>query len=221
MRLVEAGSDAEVARRPHGHHTTVVVHVDVEQRAAALHLGPLLSEAERRYLTCDATCEVWFDRDGVVFGAGRAPPPDQPAASPRARAPRSHVCGSGLWCHPRFARTPYPALGKRRSHRVVQPGTGMSLSPPAAPSRRYHHHRTRRRSHRHRQRRPTTQCRIARASAEPSPNRGGTLPRAHRRARRLVVVPTLPAAATTDIQLGWLPGSVITGTVSKLKQVGA
>lgn len=72
MRLVEAGWDAEVARRPHGHNTTVVVHVDVEQRAAALHLGPLLSDAERRYLACDATCEVWFERDGEVIGAGRA-----------------------------------------------------------------------------------------------------------------------------------------------------
>ena len=72
MRLVEAGWDAEAARRPHGHHTTVVAHVDVEQRAAALHLGPLLTEAERRYLTCDATCEVWFERDGEVIGAGRA-----------------------------------------------------------------------------------------------------------------------------------------------------
>jgi hypothetical protein len=72
MRLVEAGWDAEVARRPHGHHTTVVVHVDVEQRAAALHLGPLLTEADRRYLTCDATCEVWFERHGEVIGAGRA-----------------------------------------------------------------------------------------------------------------------------------------------------
>ena len=72
MRLVEAGWDAEAARRPHGHHTTVVVHVDVEQRAAALHLGPLLTEAERRYLTCDATCEVWFERHGEVIGAGRA-----------------------------------------------------------------------------------------------------------------------------------------------------
>jgi hypothetical protein len=72
MRLVEAGWDAEAARRPHGHHTTVVVHVDVEQRAAALHLGPLLSEPERRYLMCDATCEVWFERDGEVIGAGRA-----------------------------------------------------------------------------------------------------------------------------------------------------
>ena len=72
MRLVAAGWDAEAARRPHGQHTTVVVHVDAQQRAAALHLGPLLSDAERRYLTCDATCEVWFERDGQVIGAGRA-----------------------------------------------------------------------------------------------------------------------------------------------------
>jgi hypothetical protein len=72
LRLVEAGWDAEAARRPHGHHTTVVVHVDVEQRAAALHLGPLLTEAERHYLTCDATCEVWFERNGEVIGSGRA-----------------------------------------------------------------------------------------------------------------------------------------------------
>jgi hypothetical protein len=71
MRLVEAGWDAEAARRPHGQHTTVVVHIDVEERAAALHLGPLLSDAERRYLTCDATCEVWFERHGEVIGAGR------------------------------------------------------------------------------------------------------------------------------------------------------
>ncbi|SPM37465.1 HNH endonuclease domain-containing protein [Mycobacterium rhizamassiliense] len=72
MHLVEAGWDAEAAGRPHGQHTTVVVHLDVEQRAAAMHLGPLLSDADRRYLTCDATCEVWFERDGEVIGAGRA-----------------------------------------------------------------------------------------------------------------------------------------------------
>ncbi len=47
------------------------MHVDVKDRVAALHLGPLLSESERRYLTCDATCEVWFQRDGQVIGAGR------------------------------------------------------------------------------------------------------------------------------------------------------
>jgi hypothetical protein len=72
MRLVETGWDAEVARRPHGHHTTVVMHLDVKERAAALHLGPLLSEADRRFLDCDATCEVWFERDGQVIGSGRA-----------------------------------------------------------------------------------------------------------------------------------------------------
>jgi len=71
MRLVEAGWDAEAARRPHGLHTTVVIHVDVAQRAAALHLGPVLSDADRRYLSCDASCEVWFERDGEVIGAGR------------------------------------------------------------------------------------------------------------------------------------------------------
>ncbi|MCT7657241.1 HNH endonuclease signature motif containing protein [Mycobacterium deserti] len=72
MSLVEAGWDAEVARRPHGQHTTVVVHVDVEKRIGALHLGPLLSNADRQYLTCDATCEVWFERDGQPLGAGRS-----------------------------------------------------------------------------------------------------------------------------------------------------
>jgi hypothetical protein len=72
LSLVEAGWDTEAARRPHGQHTTVVVHVDVQARAAALHLGPLLSDAERQYLTCDSTCEVWFERDGRPIGAGRA-----------------------------------------------------------------------------------------------------------------------------------------------------
>ncbi|PXX13192.1 HNH endonuclease signature motif containing protein [Mycolicibacterium moriokaense] len=72
MHLVDAGWDAEVARRPHGQHTTVVVHLDVKDNAAQLHLGPLLTDAERRYLTCDATCEVWFERDGQPIGAGRA-----------------------------------------------------------------------------------------------------------------------------------------------------
>ncbi|OBI67802.1 HNH endonuclease signature motif containing protein [Mycobacterium sp. E796] len=71
MRLVAAGWDAEAARRPHAQHTTVVVHLDVERRVGGLHLGPLLSDAERQYLTCDATCEVWFERDGRPLGAGR------------------------------------------------------------------------------------------------------------------------------------------------------
>ncbi|BBY57266.1 HNH endonuclease signature motif containing protein [Mycolicibacterium sarraceniae] len=71
MSLVEAGWDTDVARRAHGQRTTVVVHVDVEQRVAALHLGPLLTDGDRQYLTCDATCEVWFEHDGQPIGAGR------------------------------------------------------------------------------------------------------------------------------------------------------
>src|SRR5690242_9853334 len=76
MGLVEAGWDTEVARRPHGQHTTVVVHVDLDtdgdKPLAALHLGPVLTDEERRYLLCDARCEVWFQRAGQPIGAGRA-----------------------------------------------------------------------------------------------------------------------------------------------------
>ncbi|MCP9276861.1 HNH endonuclease signature motif containing protein [Mycolicibacterium arenosum] len=72
MSLVDAGWDADVERRPHGQRTTVAVHLDLDQRLASLHLGPLLSDEERRYLLCDATCEVWFERAGRVIGTGRA-----------------------------------------------------------------------------------------------------------------------------------------------------
>ncbi|AKS31952.1 HNH endonuclease signature motif containing protein [Mycolicibacterium goodii] len=72
MNLVEAGWDTDVARRPHGQHTAVAVHLDLDKKVAALHLGPLLSDDERRFLTCDATCEVWFERRGHVVGTGRA-----------------------------------------------------------------------------------------------------------------------------------------------------
>jgi hypothetical protein len=71
LSLVRAGWDTDVAARPHGHRTTVVVHVDVDKQIAALHLGPLLSDDDRQYLTCDATCEVWFQRAGHVIGSGR------------------------------------------------------------------------------------------------------------------------------------------------------
>ncbi|WKG03723.1 HNH endonuclease signature motif containing protein [Mycolicibacterium sp. HK-90] len=75
MSLVEAGWDTEAARRPHAQHTTVAVHVDLDKDGgtpvASLHLGPVLTDEERRYLLCDATCEVWFERHGQPIGAGR------------------------------------------------------------------------------------------------------------------------------------------------------
>ena len=70
-RLLEAGWDTDVTRRPHGQRITVVVHLDVTDKLASLHLGPLFSDADRRYLTCDATCEAWFERDGQPIGSGR------------------------------------------------------------------------------------------------------------------------------------------------------
>jgi len=72
MSLIEAGWDADVARRPHGQHTTVVVHLDIERDTAALHLGPLLSDEDRAYLLCDATGELWLERNGQPIGAGRS-----------------------------------------------------------------------------------------------------------------------------------------------------
>ncbi|MEH3139987.1 MAG: DUF222 domain-containing protein [Mycobacterium kyogaense] len=72
LRLVHMSWDAEASARPHGQRTTVVLHVDVADKLAALHLGPVLPESDRRYLTCDATCEVWFRRDGRVIGASRS-----------------------------------------------------------------------------------------------------------------------------------------------------
>lgn len=46
MSLIEAGWDVDVQRRPHGQHTTVVVHLDVEHDTAALHLCSLLTDED-------------------------------------------------------------------------------------------------------------------------------------------------------------------------------
>ncbi|OMC37335.1 hypothetical protein A5740_04940 [Mycobacterium sp. GA-1841] len=71
MSLVIAGWDTDVAARPHGQHTSVIVHADADKPAAWLHMGPLLTDDERQYLLCDATCEVWLQRHGQPIGAGR------------------------------------------------------------------------------------------------------------------------------------------------------
>ena len=118
MSLIEAGWDADVARRPHGQRTTVVVHLDVNDRIAQLHLGPLLSDAERRYLTCDATCEVWFHRDGQAIGAGRSTRTINRRLR-RALEYRHRTCAvPGCGATRGSARPPHPALGRRRAHRT-------------------------------------------------------------------------------------------------------
>jgi len=71
VRMCQHSLDAEAHLRPHGHRTTVVLHLDVETEVGQLHLGPALTEAERRYLSCDAKFEVWFERDGTPIGCAR------------------------------------------------------------------------------------------------------------------------------------------------------
>ncbi|WP_264020564.1 HNH endonuclease signature motif containing protein [Mycolicibacterium setense] len=75
MSLIEAGWDTESAHRPHGQHTTVIVHLnldsDGDKPVASLHLGPLLTDEERQYLLCEATLEAWFERHGQPIGVGR------------------------------------------------------------------------------------------------------------------------------------------------------
>ncbi|ORB42830.1 hypothetical protein BST41_09240, partial [Mycolicibacterium porcinum] len=55
-----------------GQHTTVAVHLNLTDRIAALHLGPVLSDEERQYLLCDAICEVWLERHGQPISVGRS-----------------------------------------------------------------------------------------------------------------------------------------------------
>lgn len=47
------------------------MHLDLDTQIGSLHLGPALTEAERRYLSCAATYEVWFERNGQPIGCGR------------------------------------------------------------------------------------------------------------------------------------------------------
>ncbi len=71
MRLVEHGWDADATARPHSQHTTVVLHLDLDRQLGLLHRGPALSEAERRYLSCDSLVETWFEKNGEPIGCGR------------------------------------------------------------------------------------------------------------------------------------------------------
>ena len=151
LRLIETGWDAEAARRPHGQRTTVIVHVDVEDRVAALHLGPLLSDADRRYLTCDATCEVWF--------APRRPPHRRRAQHPHRRPAARRRWSTGT------AAAQSRAAGPPAACTPTTSGTGRTAAPPnwptwccSAPI--------------------TTGCTTAAASPSPAPPTGSSSPTA-------------------------------------------
>ena len=202
MSLVEAGWDTEVARRPHGQRTTVVMHLDVEHRAAALHLGPLLSR--RRTPVPDVRCHlrglVRTSRPGHRLGAGD--PTDQPPAAPCTRAPRPHLRGARAAGPPAVCTPTTSGTGKTAaspscstwcwSARITTGCTiGASSPSPDPPITSWS---------------PTPAGRplergIAGPPSDHTPTRGRTLPRTHRRTRRLVVVPALPTTTTTVEQL--------------------
>ncbi len=95
--------------------------------------------------TCswDTTCGVWFRRDGQSIGASRTTRTIDRRLRRALEYRHPGLCGTGLLGHPRPARPPHPALGRRRPHRAGQPRAAVPLSSPAAPPRRHHHHRTR------------------------------------------------------------------------------
>ena len=66
-RLAERSLDAEAAARPHSRRTRVLLHLDIDTKIGQLHGGPILNDAARRFLTCDATWQAVYERDGIAF----------------------------------------------------------------------------------------------------------------------------------------------------------
>ena len=224
MQLIETGWDAEATRRPHGQCTTVVVHLDVAQRRAALHLGPLLSDVDRGYLSCDATCEAWFERDGQLIGAGRTTRVINRRLR-RALQYRDRTCV-------------VPGCGATRglhAHHIHHWEDGgateldnlVPLSPPRPPPRHHHHQRARRQSRRQRPHRPRTAPRITGTPTNPTPTRSIALPGTQRRTRPMVVVrplptphyqtPTSTATTGTETQTRWSIKKLVHTTQSPTK----
>ena len=169
MSLIEAGWDTDVAHRPHGQHTTVVVHLDVEHDTAALHLGPLLTDDERRLLLCDATCEIWLQRHGQPIGAGHTTRQIsrrlRRALEHRDRCCRVPGCGATRGLHAHHIRH-WEDGGPTELDNLVL------LCP--------HHHRPRAPADRHRQRGTTTHRRVAGSPTNHTTTRRPAVPRTDR-----------------------------------------
>ena len=146
MRLVEAGWDAEAARGRWA-DTTWTYHVDVEPRAAALHLGPLPGRAPN----ADTSPVMPPVKSGsnVESPSGWSEQPAQikPAAAPRPRAARPHVRGPRLRRHPAVCVPTTSGTGKTRPQGSTALDSG-GRTPSACTTGDDHDHRTRRPSYR-------------------------------------------------------------------------
>ncbi|MCW2558445.1 MAG: hypothetical protein JWP55_2409, partial [Mycobacterium sp.] len=134
------------------------------------------------YLTCEATCEVWFERAGQVIGSGRA----TRTVSRRLRRVLEHRdrccvvpgCGATRGLHAHHIR-----------HWEDGGLTELDNLVLVCPTRHRAHHRgviTRQ----------TADGGIPGPSPDHTPTHDQTLSRTYRGTRRLVVVPTLPTPTT-------------------------
>ena len=71
LRMADRSLSAEHTERPAHPRATVLVHLELDQPVARVHMGPFLAEAERRLLTCDATFRAIYEACGKAIGIGR------------------------------------------------------------------------------------------------------------------------------------------------------
>ena len=113
---------SDAAARPYAERHLVHVHLeaDASGSVASLHLGPFLSDALRRQVTCDAKGRIVIRHGGVPLSVGRTARivPD------RTRVAVEHRDGS---CR-------VPGCDRRRWVRSTTSSTGRTAVPPTPPT---------------------------------------------------------------------------------------
>lgn len=78
VRMADVALGTDTTGRPAGDRYQVLLHLDLDQldalttgEQAALHLGPAISPAMARYMSCDASLRVILEKAGVAVNEGR------------------------------------------------------------------------------------------------------------------------------------------------------
>ena len=138
-------ADASLARdaeRSGGDRYQVVVHVDAATLTSdapgisVLEDGPPLAVETVRRLSCDSSLVALLEGADRPLGVGRKTRAVPPSLRRALRA-RDGCCRfPGCTEHPRPARTPPRALGRRRPDRAREPDPALPPPPPPRPRRR-------------------------------------------------------------------------------------
>lgn len=70
VRMAERSLDSDATRRPAHRRTKIHLHLDVASGITRGHLGPVLPAGISRLLSCDATYQAVYERDGTPIGVG-------------------------------------------------------------------------------------------------------------------------------------------------------